>query len=284
MVGVSGEALVPVSPYHVQVTTDEIELNYEIDGPSDGRPVLFVHGILTCRAHWLLNLPAFHAAGYRSIVVDLFGHGSSPSPEDESAYHPDRYIDHFVSLRELIGAERWYVVGQSLGAALTLNYAMSRSAEVIAHVVTNSHSAFGDPTRIGNPDAARERAQMMIDGGIDAIMRHPLNPRRARAFSDVQRSQFDDAMLLSNAEGIARTMLHTSPYTPLRHRLPDNPVDTLLVAGDLEEGFTPAREWVEANAANFRVERVSATHAVNISAADDFNRIAIEFLEQYSSG
>ncbi len=263
------------------MTSTDADLNYEIDGPSDGRPVLFVHGILTCRAHWLLNLPAFHEAGFRSVVVDLFGHGSSPSPDDEAAYHPDRYADRFSALRELVDAERWFVVGQSLGAALTLNYAMSRPDEVIAHVVTNSHSAFGDPSRIGNPQAARERAQMMIDGGIDAVMRHPLNPRRARAFSDAQRAEFDDAMLLSNAQGIARTMLHTSPFTPLRQRLPNNPVDTLLVAGDREEAFTPAREWVESNAANFRIERVSATHAVNISAADDFNRISIGFLEQF---
>lgn len=258
----------------------DFELNYEIDGPADGRAVLFVHGILTCRAHWLLNLPAFHEAGFRSVAVDLFGHGSSPAPEDVDAYHPDRYSDRFTALRELVGAERWFVVGQSLGAALTLNYAMSRPEEVVAHVVTNSHSAFGEPIRISNPKAAQERAQSMIDGGIDAVMRHPLNPRRARAFSAEHRAEFDDAMLLSTPAGIARTMLHTSPFTPLRHRLPSNPVDTLLVAGDREEAFTPAREWVEANASNFRVERVSATHAVNISAADDFNRIAIDFLSK----
>ena len=261
--------------------TPEIGLNYVIDGPSDGRSVLFVHGILTCRAHWLLNRPAFHEAGFRSITVELFGHGSSPAPEEESAYHPDRYSERFSALRELVEAERWFVVGQSLGAALTLNYAMSRPDEVIAHVVTNSHSAFGELERIRNPEAARERAQTMIDGGIDAVMRHPLNPRRARAFEPVHRAEFDDAMLLSTPAGIARTMMFTSPHTPLRHRLPTNPVDTLLIAGDREEAFTSAREWVESNAANFRVERVSATHAVNISAAEDFNRISIEFLAEY---
>ena len=259
----------------------EIGLHYVIDGPSDGRPVLFVHGILTCRAHWLLNLPAFHDAGFRSITVELFGHGSSPAPQEEAAYHPDRYSEQFSVLRQLVEAERWFVVGQSLGAALTLNYAMSRPDEVIAHVVTNSHSAFGELERIRNPEAARERAQMMIDGGIDAVMRHPLNPRRARAFDQAHRAEFDDAMLLSTPVGIARTMMYTSPHTPLRHRLPTNPVDTLLIAGDREEAFTPAREWVESNAANFRVERVSATHAVNISAAEDFNRISLKFLAEY---
>jgi len=264
------------------VTSPEIELNYVIDGPSNGRPVLFVHGILTCRAHWLLNLPAFHNAGFRSITVELFGHGSSPAPEEEAAYHPDRYAERFSALRELVEVERWFVVGQSLGAALTLNYAMSHPDEVIAHVVTNSHSAFGELERIRNPEAARERARTMIDGGIDAVMRHPLNPRRARAFEPAHRAEFDDAMLLSTPAGIARTMMFTSPHTPLRHRLPTNPVDTLLIAGDREEAFVTAREWVESNAANFRVERVSATHAVNISAADDFNRISIQFLAGYT--
>ena len=258
-----------------------IELNYVIDGPPEGRPVLFVHGILTCREHWRLNLPAFHEAGFRSVTVELFGHGSSPAPEDEAAYHPDRYADQFGALREHVGVDRWFVVGQSLGAALTLSYAMSRPEEVIAHVVTNSHSAFGDPARMGNPEAARERAQMMIDGGIDAVMKHPLNPRRARAFNAADRAAFDDAMLLSTPVGIARTMLHTSPFTPLRDRLPSNSVDTLLIAGDREAAFTPAREWVEEHAANFRVERVSATHAVNISAAEDFNRLAVtHFVER----
>ncbi len=263
------------------MNTSEIGLNYVIDGPSDGRPVLFVHGILTCRAHWLLNLPAFHDAGFRSVTVELFGHGSSPAPQEEAAYHPDRYSERFSALRELVEAERWFVVGQSLGAALTLNYAMSQPDEVIAHVVTNSHSAFGELERIRNPEAARERAQVMIDGGIDAVMRHPLNPRRARAFDPAHRAEFDDAMLLSTPAGIARTMMYTSPHTPLRHRLPTNPVHTLLIAGDREEAFTPAREWVETNAANFRVERVSATHAVNISAAEDFNRISLQFLAEY---
>lgn len=261
----------------------EIELNYVIDGPANGVPVLFVHGILTCRAHWLLNLPAFHEAGYRSVTVELFGHGSSPAPEDAAAYHPDRYADRFSALRELVKADRWFVVAQSLGAALTLNYAMQRPDEVAAHVVTNSHSAFGELDRIRNSDAARARAQQIIDGGINAVMQHPLNPGRARAFSPAQREQFRAEMSRSTAAGIARTMLYTSPYTTMRHRLPQNPVPTLLVSGDRERAFDPAREWVEAHAANFRIERVSATHAVNISAADEFNRRALRFLKEHQS-
>ena len=257
-----------------------IDLNCDVDGPPDAPVVLFVHGILTCRAHWLLNLPVFQKR-FRTVVVELLGHGRSPAPEDPALYHPDRYAERFSTLRESLGVERWLVVGQSLGAALTLNYAIEHPDEVIAHVVTNSHSAFGDPGRIGNRASARERAHQLIDGGIEAVMQHPLNPGRARAFSPKQRELFRADMRHSTPAGIARTMLHTSPYTPLRDRLPHNPVSTLLVSGDREQAFDPAREWVEAHAANIRVERVSATHAVNISAADEFNRRALAFLEEH---
>ena len=259
-----------------------IDLAYDVQGPADAPAVLFVHGILTCRAHWLLNLDAFRER-YRTVVVELLGHGRSPAPEDEAAYHPDRYAERFDALRELVGVERWFVVGQSLGAALTLNYAMSRADDVIAHVVTNSHSAFSDGIRIRDPEAARARAMQIAEGGIEAVMAHPLCPRRARALSDDQRAQFDADMRRSTPIGIVRTMLHTSPHTPLRDRLPHNPVPTLLIAGDREEAFRPAREWVEQHAANMRVVRVSAPHAVNIGAAAEFNAAALSFFAEFDS-
>ncbi len=260
----------------------DITLHYEIDGPPDGRPVLLVHGILSCHEHWQLNLPALHEAGFRTLAISLYGHGPSPSPEDVDAYRPDSYVEQFSAMRELLGVDRWFVIGQSLGAAVTLHYAMSRPDEVIAHVVTNSHSAFSDHEGVRSPEAAQERAQRMIDGGISAVMEHPLNPRRARAFDDANRARFDDAMLLSTPIGIARTMMYTSPRESLRERLTQNPVETLLIAGDREEAFSPLREWVESHAMNFEVARVDGSHAVNISAADDFNRIAIRFLERFT--
>lgn len=257
-----------------------IDICYDVQGPRGAPAVLFVHGILSCRAHWLLNLGAFQQR-YRTVVVELFGHGRSPAPKEPETYHPDRYADRFDEIRRILGASRWFVVGQSLGAALTLNYAMSRPNDVIAHVVTNSHSAFSDGQRIRDPEAARARAMQIAEGGIEAVMSHPLCPRRARALSVEDRARFDADMRQSTPIGIARTMLYTSPHTSLRQRLPANSVPSLLIAGDREEAFRPAREWVEAHAANMRVMRVAAPHAVNIGAADEFNAAALAFFSEF---
>ena len=258
----------------------ELDIAYEIRGPADAPAVLFVHGILTCRAHWLPNLPAFQQR-YRTVAIELLGHGRSPAPDDPAAYHPDRYVERFDALRELVGARRWFVVGQSLGAAITLNYAMSRPDDVIAHVVTNSHSAFSAEGRVRDPEAARQRAAQIAEGGIEAVLSHPLCPRRARALSDDDRAEFDAAMRRSTPIGIARTMLHTSPHTAMRERLPHNTVPTLLIAGDREEAFRPAREWAERHAANMRVIRVPAPHAVNLGAAEQFNAAALDFFAEF---
>ena len=45
--------------------------------------------------------------------------------------------------REALGAERWYTVGQSLGAALSLRYGVTHPDRVIAQAFTNSSSALG---------------------------------------------------------------------------------------------------------------------------------------------
>ena len=258
------------------------DLHVDIAGPEGAPPILFVHGILSCRQHWRLNLPAFQER-YRTVVVELWGHGRSPAPEDETEYHPERYAEMFSAIREGLGVRRWFVAAQSLGAALAMHYSFTRPGEVIAQVVTNSHSAFGDPLRVRDPEAARARAAQMEAAGIEAVMSHPLNPRRARAFSEADREAFDADMRASTPAGIARTMLYTSPHTSLRHALPRNTVPTLLVAGTREEAFAPSLAWAEANAACMEITRVRAPHAVNIGAAGEFNRAALEFFGRYEA-
>ena len=105
-----------------------------------GPYLLLVHGFLSSRAHWLLNLQAL-GTSFRPVVIELFGHARSPTPDDAAAYSPDAYVEEFEAIRELLGADRWFVCGQSLGAALTLRYSLDHPDRVTAQVFTNSNSA-----------------------------------------------------------------------------------------------------------------------------------------------
>ena len=109
--------------------------------PGKGPYALFVHGFLSSRAQWLPNLDRLSTV-CRPVVVELFGHGRSTAPTEPEGYSPDKYLLAFEEIRANLGANHWFVIGQSLGAGLTLRYALQHPARVVAHVLTNSSTAF----------------------------------------------------------------------------------------------------------------------------------------------
>ena len=88
----------------------------------------------------MLNLSALSEI-CQPVTVELWGHGRSPSPENPGCYAPDNYVRQFEGIREQIGAAQWHLLGYSLGAGLTIRYAMSHPERTISHLFTNSTSA-----------------------------------------------------------------------------------------------------------------------------------------------
>ena len=71
------------------MTADEnVELHVDVH-PGTGPFLLLVHGFLSGRSQWKLNLAALSEV-VQPVVLELWGHGRSPSPEDVARYHPAR--------------------------------------------------------------------------------------------------------------------------------------------------------------------------------------------------
>jgi 2-succinyl-6-hydroxy-2,4-cyclohexadiene-1-carboxylate synthase len=240
--------------------------------------LLLVHGVLSGRAQWEPNLPALsHVA--RPVVVELWGHGRSPSPADPLLYHPDAYVQAFDDLRTELGAKRWFLCGQSLGAALTLRYTLDHPDRVIAHVFTNSISALADADWVTRTRAAAPAVADAIEtGGVAALERLPIHPVHAKRLQPaVHRPLLEDAARLDPA-GVARTFRYTVPESSVRDRAAANRVPTLLVCGARETRFTPHREFAERVMPHIEVVAADAGHAVNLEAAARFDAAACEFL------
>src|SRR6478672_7352834 len=118
------------------------QLHIETHG-NDGPHLLLVHGFLMSRAQWLPNLQALSEV-CRPVVVELLGHGRSSAPSDPASYHPDAYVAAFDDIRRSLGVDRWWLCGYSLGAGLTIRYALTHPDRVFGHAFTNSTSAFAD--------------------------------------------------------------------------------------------------------------------------------------------
>ena len=251
-------------------------LHHEVHGGS-GTHLLLVHGLLSSRAQWQANLPAL-SKRWRCVVVELLGHGRSPAPESPEAYSPDAYVAEFERIRASLGADRWLVCGQSLGAALTLRYGLEHPERVIAQVFTNSNSALApeDWGRASRP-AMEHFAGQIAERGREAIEALPIHPRHATRLPEPIRNALVADCRLHSPVGVARTAVHTVVPSSVRSRIASNRVPTLLVRGGREKRFVEHAAFANKTMPQLSERVLDAGHAVNIEATTEFDAALAAF-------
>ena len=98
----------------------------------EGEVVIFLHGAgggASGYSNFKGNYPAFAEAGYRSIVPDLIGYGLSSKP-DLPQYDLDLFIAGVKGLVDGLGLKNVTLLGNSLGGAVALGYALAYPQDV----------------------------------------------------------------------------------------------------------------------------------------------------------
>ena len=105
---------------------DGMRLHYLDSG--EGPVVVWLHGSgpgASGHSNFKTNHPAFAAAGFRNIVLDLPGFGRSDKPAD-AQYNLDFFVSRLTAFLEVIGVSRCTLLGNSLGGAIALGQALAR--------------------------------------------------------------------------------------------------------------------------------------------------------------
>jgi 2-succinyl-6-hydroxy-2,4-cyclohexadiene-1-carboxylate synthase len=247
--------------------------------PGKGAPMLLMHGFLSSRAQWRANLTAL-AAVCTPVTVELLGHGRSESPKDPRAYRAAAYLDRFEAVRIMLGAERWFVCGQSFGAGLTLRYSLDYPERVVGQVFTNSLSGVM-PTR-GTAEAREAQASDIEARGQTALEHMDHYPRPALRLPEAHwRGILDDASLLS-PPGVAQGVRVTIPELSVAERLSEIAVPTLLVNGRRETRFQPVRDDLAREIPGVEIVDLDGGHSINIAKPEGFNAAVTEFVTRLS--
>jgi pimeloyl-ACP methyl ester carboxylesterase len=244
--------------------------------------MLLVHGFLSSRAQWRINLPALTRFS-RPVLVELLGHGRSPAPSDPAPYKVGAYIAAFESIRRLVGAERWFVCGQSFGAGLAIQYALVHPDRVEGLVFTNSISALSPKGDAERAAAQKERADAIAAGGMAALKELRIHPSHAKRFpADIKAELVADADRLA-PEAILRSIGLTSPDLSIAHRLGELRVPTVLVNGFWEKRFQPMRDRVAAEVPGVTIADLPGGHSINIEAAAGFDTAVHDLIVRTSA-
>jgi 3-oxoadipate enol-lactonase len=117
------------------VTTDDGQV-LACDRAGSGPVCILVHGLGFRRRHWHRQVEALVEAGFETITIDLRGFGDSPLPTQP--YKIDRLAADLECVRAHLGAERFALVGHSMGGMVSLSYAMTHPQRLESLTIASS--------------------------------------------------------------------------------------------------------------------------------------------------
>lgn len=151
------------------VNVDGVRLACRWSGPEGAPVVLLIHGYTGQMRNWALNVPTLADAGFRTLSVDLPGHGDSGAPANADRYALDQIADDLVALTDRLECADACIVGHSMGGAIAEEYAIRRSATLAALVLVDSAGGASGPERSGWGDLLPVLEGADAVGGMGAV-------------------------------------------------------------------------------------------------------------------
>ncbi len=139
------------------------------EAAGEGPPIVLCHGITATRRYVVHGSRALERAGHEVIAYDARGHGESdPAPVEQGYEYPQLIGDLEGVVATTIEAERFVLVGHSMGAHTAVAYAL-RNGDLLAGLVVIG------PTYTGEVSAATLAywdglAAALEDGGVDGFV------------------------------------------------------------------------------------------------------------------
>ena len=276
----------------------EIRLHYVVAGEGNAEPlVLLLHGFPEFWYSWRAQIPALAAAGYRVVAPDLRGYNTSDKPPRARDYRVEALARDVRQLVEHLGEERALVVGHDWGAAVAWMVAMLHPEVVERFAILN----LPHPVRLlrGLPDPRQLlRSWYMFFFQLPALPELLLRagdyyiPRRLFERDPINPAAFDELDLQRYRAALAKPGALTASINYYRALFRRNPLSLMrslrtisaptLVVWGLRDRFlrselvAPDPEWVP----DCRVQRLEASHWVQLDAPERVNRLLLEFFAE----
>ncbi len=269
-----------------KISVNGASLHYEEFGR--GFPIVFTHGLGLDKSMWLNQVPIF-AARYRVITWDIRGHGCSEVTED--GYSISQLVEDLEELLFLLGVEKAYIVGLSLGGWISWKFAAKNPHKTEALILSDSAGYLKGMTQ-----TELDEKKQIFDAGAEICEKHgrvPLaDPTIDLMFSKefIENNDHIVNALKSLIEkdpglGYARTIKQAlgdywgPPGEDVEKELASIKAPTMILAGDLDV-ITPlvTQQAINKQIKGSRLEVLKgAGHLACMEQPEIWNSLVLEF-------
>lgn len=244
-----------------------------------GEPVLLVHGVGMQASVWADQIEEL-SKRYDVVAVDMLGHGGSSLPPADARLSD--YADALLALIDGLGLKQVHLVGHSMGALVSLEFALSHPSCLASVTAMNATFCRSPEQReaIAQRLAALENAAALPAWAatITRWFGDPVPASWSRAAATVHALL--DAV---DPVGYARTYrLFATSDAAHRERLAGLSVPALFLTGTGDPNSTPEMSQAMARLApGGRAEIVpDERHMMSLTAPGEINRRLLAFFEQ----
>ena len=272
--------------------TDGVKLYAERypDGESaSGLPVVFSCAYSTTHANWRSQVEPLVAAGHRVALWDYRGHGRSEVPAEIGAYTMEQVVSDLGRVIDWVAGDgRCVLAGLSFGGLASLHFAVAHPERVAGLMVVGSGPGFKNPEAAqGWKERSEKTADYIESRGMEAFVTGKAAPTCIGNDPELPAARVAaDGIRVQDPAGVARFGRHVSGLAlSVIDELPGIEAPCLIVVGADDKAFLRAGEVMHAKMPRSRHELIpGAGHIVNIEAAERFNGLMVEFIEEVAHG
>jgi pimeloyl-ACP methyl ester carboxylesterase len=249
------------------VTPASSTRTFDVAGPADAPPIVFVHGTRLTRSAWTAQVESLRDA-YRVVTMDLPGHGAlADQPFTIAAARAE-----LVRVIEAAAGGRAIVVGLSLGGYVAMDLAAQRP-EVVRGLVLSGATQ--------EPVGLRARPYLALAWAIDRLGPRGMDRLNRWFFRARYPPAIADPIIAGGFHTLGgSTALRTLVGERFRPRLAAYPGPVLLLNGEFDPLFRLGAKAFASEARDVRRVRLAgATHLANLDQPEAFSLAVRRFAE-----
>ena len=275
-------------PYVTVATQDNepVDIYYEIQG--SGKPVVLIHGWPLSGRAWEAQLPALVDAGYQVITYDRRGFGQSSKPWE--GYDYDTLAQDLKALMDTLDLNDATLVGFSMGGGEVARYLGKYGSERISKAVLASAVPPYLYKADDNPDGGLEDTdiQAFLDGVredriafLNDFTKNFFTPKDGKLLVSKPMRLYNRDIAAFASPKATYDCVKSFAYTDFREDLKAFDVPTLVIHGNadqvvpLEASGQRSHDMI-ADSQLYVVE--GGPHGINVTHAEEFNEVLIDFL------
>ncbi|WP_409251751.1 2-succinyl-6-hydroxy-2,4-cyclohexadiene-1-carboxylate synthase [Bacillus sp. SCS-153A] len=259
-------------------------IQYHVEVKGKGEPIVLLHGFTGDSSTWNEILP--YLENYKTIAIDLLGHGSTDSPGDPDRYRIEQAVADLKVILDELDIEEVSLLGYSMGGRIALAFTAAYPERVKALILESSSPGLKTVSeRRLRVSADKKLADMILSEGlinfVDYWENIPLFSSQKKLSSSKQE-EIRLNRLSQNPVGLANSLkgMGTGRQPSYWEALRNLPIKMLFITGELDSKFCRIAKEMENGAQNACIEEIEgAGHALHVEEPEKFGTIVREFLK-----